>query len=100
MNPRSGLIFVFSTPTFSVRGLRPTAMSTLSGFDLLLLTFSADGHGNPTLGFFNLFKLRARVERDAALAVDARQFFGDLFIFHRHKTRQHFDDSHSQPKER
>ena len=30
MNPRSGLIFVFSRPTLSVRGARPTATSTLS----------------------------------------------------------------------
>ena len=32
------------------------------------------------------------MEVDAAFAIDARKFFRDFFVFHRHEAWQHFDD--------
>ncbi len=60
--------------------------------DLLLLAVDRDGHGNSSLRLLNLVDLRIRVEVDAALAEDTREFFGYFFILHGNQPRQHFDD--------
>ena len=74
MKPRSGLILVLSRPTFSVRGLRPTAIQNFLGFDLLLLSVDRDGDGNSRFRLLNLVDLRAGVEALSALAEDSNTF--------------------------
>ena len=61
-------------------------------FDLLLLAVDGNRDGDAGLRFLDLVDFRAGVEVDAALAIDARQFLRDFFIFHRNQARQHFDD--------
>ena len=62
------------------------------GIDLLLFAVDCNGDGNSGFRLFNLVDFRAGVKVDAALAEYARQFFRNLFIFHRNQPRQHFDD--------
>ena len=76
---------------FSVRGLRPTAIRMRLGFDFLRLAVHAEGYGDSGFSLFNFVHLGAGVESDAALAVDARQFLGDFFVFDRNQAGQHFD---------
>ena len=94
MNSRSGLIFVFSRPMFCRARLAADGDQNFFGFDLLLLAFGGDGDGDSRLRLLDFVDLRAGVEVDAALAIDARQLFRNFFVFHRHQARQHFDDRH------
>ncbi len=94
MNSRSGLILVRSRPMFCGARLAADGDQDFFGFDFLLLAFGGDGDGDSCLGLFDFVDFRAGVEVDAALAIDAREFLRDFFIFNRDEPRQHFDDRH------
>ena len=60
------------------------------GFDLLLLAVDGDGDGDSRFRLLDFVDFRAGVEVDAALAVDARQFLGDFFVFDGNQARAAF----------
>src|SRR5579863_1137617 len=66
----------------------------LFSFDFLLLAFGGDGDGDSGFRFFYFVDFRADVEIDAALAIDAGEFFRDFFVFDGNEARQHFDNRH------
>ena len=94
MNSRSGLILVLSRPMFSVRGLRPTAIRIFSASIFCCFAVDRNRDRDARFCFFDFVDLRAGVEIDSALAVDAREFLRDFFVFDRNQTRKHFDDGH------
>src|SRR5580692_1146495 len=61
-------------------------------FDLLLLAAHRKSHGNSRFRLFNFLDLGPGMKIDGALPVHARELFGDVFIFHRNQTRQHFQN--------
>src|ERR1700733_7820509 len=67
-------------------------------FNLLLLAVDADRHSNTRFCLIDLLNFGAGVEVDTALAVDARQFFGDFLVFNRNESWQHLHDSHFATK--
>ena len=65
-------------------------------FRLLLLRLAVlvgPGDQRAVLVLLDFGVLDAEVHVDAALLVEAQEFLRDVFIFHRHDARQHFEDS-------
>src|SRR5271166_6373660 len=79
-----------------VLGARGAANSDqhLVGFQRLLLAVNSEGHGHSIFRALDGFDLGVHEAVDTALAVDAHQFLGNLFVLHRHVTRQHLEDGH------
>src|ERR1700722_1597608 len=75
-------------------GLAADGDQDFFGFDFLLGTGDGDGDRDSGFRFFYFVDFGAGVEVDAALAVDASEFFGDFFVFDGNQARQHFDDGH------
>ncbi len=93
MNPRSGLIFVFSRPMSAVRGERPTATSTFSAsFTTVFPSEAVNVTFTPVVGQLHLLHLRAHVDVDAPLAEAPRELLAYVVIFVRHQPRQVFDN--------
>jgi len=71
MKPRSGLTLVFSRPTFFRARFAAHSNQIFFRFDLLLLAVNADGTAMPVFRLVDLLNLRASMEVDSTLAVDA-----------------------------
>ena len=62
------------------------------GFDLLWLAIYRKGHGDSGLRLLDLLDLGSGMKIDAALAIHAGQFLGDVFVFDGNQPRQHFEN--------
>src|SRR5579872_4804555 len=60
--------------------------------DFVLLAIDCNGDRNTRFRLFYFVDLRTGVEVDAALAIDAREFFADFFVFHRDEPWEHLYD--------
>jgi len=90
--PAIGLDFgLFQTDALCA-GLATNGDQDFVGIDLLLLPVDGECDRNAVFRLFHLVHLGARVASDPALAIDAAQLFGNLFVFDRHEARQHFED--------
>src|SRR4051812_22501816 len=62
------------------------------GLDFLRFAIDAKNYVHACLALLDLVDLRAGVESDAALTIDACQFLGNFLVFDGNKPRQHFDE--------
>ena len=97
-NPRSTWIFVFSMPTLSVRGARPTATSTFSASIFCCFAIDSERHRNAGLCLLDLLDFGVDEAIDAALAIHARQLLRNFFVFDGNIARQHLQDRHVRAK--
>ena len=84
---------VFSMPTSSVRGARPTATRTFSASFSTGLPLAPVQVTLTPVAVFSIFStLASGVDVDAALFEEAGELLGDLFVFRGHDARQEFED--------
>ncbi len=90
---------MFSSPTFSVIGLRPDGDQQLIELHLFLVAVGKCGGEAHAVGVLaNIFSLGAGFDADAGFLEEPFQFLRNLLVFHRHQTRQHFENGHLRPE--
>ena len=81
-------------PTLAVRGRAADGDQNLLGFLLCgLAVGGGPGDFDAGFGLLDLLHFAAGVDVDAALFEEARELFGDVFVFDGHDAGQEFDDA-------